>query len=68
MHRNIHGSIDLDTFETELAQTIDNDIPHLLRRIIPKVGQSVTLSSEDKETLALFLSLSMTRVPSFVTA
>ena len=59
------GSIDLDTFETELAQTIDNDIPHLLRRIIPKVGQSVTLSSEDKETLALFLGLSMTRVPSF---
>ena len=59
------GSIDLDTFEIKLAQTIDNEIPHLLRRIIPKVGQSVTMTSEDKETLAHFLGISMTRVPSF---
>ena len=59
------GSTDLDTIETKLAQTIDNEIPQLLRRIIPKVGHSVALSSEDKGAFAFFVGLSMTRVPSF---
>lgn len=59
------GSVDLDTIETKLAQTIDNDIPQLLRQIVPKVGQSVPLPPEDKATLAFFVGLSMTRVPSF---
>lgn len=59
------GTADLDTIETKLAQTIDNEIPQLLRRIILRVGHTVAMSSEDKGALAFFLGLSMTRVPSF---
>ena len=59
------GSPDLDTIETKLAQTIDNDIPQLLNRIVPQIGKSVAMSSEDKGILAFFVGLSMTRVPSF---
>jgi hypothetical protein len=59
------GSEDLDTIETGLAQTIDNEIPQILQRIDPKVGRPVALSPEDKGALAFFVGLSMTRVPSF---
>lgn len=59
------GSVDLDTIETKLAQTIDNETPQLLRRIIPQVGQPIAMSSEDRGKLAFFVGLSMTRVPSF---
>lgn len=62
---NPDGTEDLHTIETNLAQTIDNEIPQLLARINPKVGRSVALSPQDKGALAFFLGLSMTRVPSF---
>lgn len=59
------GSPDLDSVETTLAQTIDNEIPQLLRRIVLRVGHSVAMTEEDKGALALFVGLSLTRVPSF---
>lgn len=59
------GSTDLDTIETGLAKTIDNEIPLILHRIAPTVGQQVELRAEDKAALAFFVGLSLTRVPSF---
>jgi hypothetical protein len=62
---NSDGTPDLDTLETGLAQTIDNEIPLLLRQIHPRVGHQVEMTDEDKGTLAFFIGLSLTRVPSF---
>lgn len=62
---NQDGTADLDTVETTLAQTIDNEIPELLARINPVIGRSVALSEQDKGALAFFVGLSLTRVPSF---
>lgn len=59
------GSPDLDAVETALARTIDNEIPLILNRITPAIGQQVTLSPEDKGAVAFFVGLSLTRVPSF---
>jgi len=59
------GSIDLDSIENALAKSIDNEIPKILNRIIPIVGRPATISEDDKGTLAYFIALSMTRVPSF---
>jgi hypothetical protein len=59
------GSADLDTIETGLAKTIDNEIPLILQKITPAVGQQVELRAEDKAALAFFVGLSLTRVPSF---
>ncbi|WP_081979348.1 DUF4238 domain-containing protein [Methylophilus sp. Q8] len=59
------GSTDLDTIETGLAKTIDNEIPLILQKITPTVGQCVELAAEDKAALAFFVGLSLTRVPSF---
>lgn len=59
------GSVDLDTVENALAKTIDNEIPVILRRIVPEIGAPARISDEDKGTLAYFIALSMTRVPSF---
>ena len=59
------GSADLDTLETGLATTIDNQIPLILQAIVPRVGSKVDLSADEKGALAFFLGLSLTRVPSF---
>ena len=59
------GSTDLDTLETGLATTIDNQIPLILQAIKPKVGHKINLSDTDKAALAFFVGLSLTRVPSF---
>lgn len=59
------GSEDLDSMETSLARSIDNEIPQLLERIKPKVGWPVALTEEDRGALAFFVGLSLTRVPSF---
>jgi hypothetical protein len=59
------GTTDLDTLETSLATTIDNQIPLILQAIEPKIGRSVGLSIEDKSAIAFFVGLSLTRVPSF---
>ena len=59
------GSIDLDTLENLLGKTIDNEAPEVIRNICPQVGQITKLEDEDRETLAFFVGLSMTRVPSF---
>ncbi len=61
---NIDGSEDFDTIEKMLAQTIENDVPLILSKINSKAGETVVLSNEDKEKLAFFIGLSMTRVPS----
>lgn len=62
---NADGSVDLDTMETQLAQTIDNQIPDLLRKIVPRAGRKFDMSEEDRGALAFFVGLSITRVPSF---
>lgn len=59
------GTQDADTFETQLAKTIDNTIPQILRSIVPQVGQCIDLSEDEKGTLAFFVGFSLTRVPSF---
>ena len=59
------GSTDLDTIETGLANTIDNQIPLNLKAITPKVGSRINLSGDEKGALAFFVGLSLTRVPSF---
>jgi hypothetical protein len=62
---NEDGTEDPATVETNLANTIDNEIPQILRRISPQVGRHVELSEHDRGALAFFVGLSMTRVPSF---
>jgi hypothetical protein len=62
---NADGTKDMDTVETNLARTIDNKIPQILKHIVPKVGLTVQISPEDKDELAFFVGLSMTRVPNF---
>lgn len=59
------GSVDLDTLENLLGKTIDNEAPEIIRGISPQVGRITRLRNEDLETLAFFVGLSMTRVPSF---
>jgi len=59
------GSIDLDTLENLLGKTIDNEAPETIRNISPQIGGITRLDDEDRATLAFFVGLSMTRVPSF---
>lgn len=59
------GSADLDTLETGLATTIDNQVPLILQTIKPKPGQRIELAGDAKAALAFFVGLSLTRVPSF---
>jgi len=59
------GSTDLDTLEKSMATTIDNEIPNILQRLKPKVGERVAISSENRGAIAFFVGFSLTRVPSF---
>ncbi len=59
------GTEDLDTLETQLAQTVDNELPKILNRITPVVGNAVELTEDERGRLAFFVGLSLTRVPSF---
>lgn len=59
------GDRDIDTIEKLLAQTIDNDIPPLIKSIQPTPGRPIAITPEDKEKLAFFIALGLTRVPSF---
>jgi len=59
------GEKDLDTLEKGLARTIDNVAPEIIRSIVARPGRNANLSAKDKGTLAFFLGLLMTRVPSF---
>lgn len=59
------GTEDSDTFEIQMAKTIDNIIPQILSAIAPRAGQYVELSEAHKGALAFFVGFSLTRVPSF---
>lgn len=59
------GSTDFDTLENLLGRTIDNEAPEIIRNISPEVGRITKLDEEARATLAFFVGLSMTRVPSF---
>ncbi len=59
------GERDVDSLEKLLAHTIDNDIPPLIKSIQPIPGRPITIDSKDKEKLAFFIALGLTRVPSF---
>lgn len=59
------GSIDLDTLENLLGKTIDNEAPQTIQNISPQIGRITKLDDEERATLAFFVGLSMTRVPSF---
>jgi len=59
------GERDIDSLEKLLAQTVDNDIPPLIKSIQPIPGHPITIASKDKEKLAFFIALGLTRVPSF---
>ena len=45
---NEDGTEDAATVETNLANTIDNAIPQILRRISPHAGRNVELSEHDR--------------------
>jgi hypothetical protein len=59
------GSTDLDSLEAALAKTIDNEIPIILRSLLPTPGRIVHLDDRERTSIAFFLGLSLTRVPSF---
>lgn len=59
------GSIDSDTVERALAQTVDSESPGLIRGIQALPNRIVKLSDDQRETLAMFVGLSLARVPSF---
>lgn len=59
------GSTDLDSLEQFLGRTIDDDAPEIIRVLFPTVGRNLSLDDEARATLAFFVGLSMTRVPSF---
>ena len=62
---NADGSPDTDTVETNLARTIDNEIPRILASIVPTIGRPVALPPDVRGRLAFFIGLSLTRVPSY---
>lgn len=59
------GEEDIDSLEIGLAQTVDNEMPRLLKRISPAAGGVVEMCPDERGQLAFFLGLSLTRVPSF---
>ncbi|MEX2493121.1 MAG: DUF4238 domain-containing protein [Nitrospirales bacterium] len=59
------GSTDFDTLENLLGRTIDNEAPEIIRKISAEIGCITKLSEEERATLAFFVGLSLTRVPSF---
>lgn len=61
----LSGEVDIDSIEIELAQTVDNDLPPLIQSIQAVPGRPVNLLPDDKEKLAFFIGLGLTRVPSF---
>lgn len=48
-----------------MAQTVDNALPQLIRQIEPVEGRVVELPEDERRHLALFMGLSLTRVPNF---
>ncbi|MES3707346.1 DUF4238 domain-containing protein [Pseudomonas putida] len=61
----LSGEQDIDSVEKALAKTVDSDLPALIHRIQATPGRSVMLAPEDREKLAFFIALGLTRVPSF---
>lgn len=59
------GSLDTDTLETGLAVNIDSKAAELIASLDPTCRSRFDLSQEQGALLALFVGLSMTRVPSF---
>ncbi len=59
------GTEDTDTFEIHMANTVDNIIPKILSSFVPRIGECIELSGDDKGALAFFVGLSLTRVLSF---
>jgi hypothetical protein len=59
------GERDIDSVEKLLAHNVDNDIPPLIKSIQPRLGHPIIISPNDKEKLAFFIALGLTRVPSF---
>lgn len=62
---NPDGSEDIDSVEKNLANTIDSEIPKIIRSISAIPGKKIDISNDDQEKLAFFIGLSLTRVPSF---
>jgi len=59
------GDRDTDTLETGFASSVDSAAPGIIRSLDAKPGSVVPLSETHRETLAFFLGISLTRVPSF---
>lgn len=58
------GEIDFDSFERALATTIDNAVPPILQRLTPSIGRVLQITEDERNIIAFFIGLSMTRVPS----
>jgi hypothetical protein len=61
------GSVDSDTLEVGLAQTIDTRAAELIAKLDARGMREFKLTEDDESVLALFIGLSLTRVPSFRT-
>lgn len=59
------GERDTDSLEKAFAETIDNEIPSIIRAIDCNSDSCAQISEEDQGRLAFFIGLSLTRVPNF---
>jgi hypothetical protein len=59
------GSIDSDALEVALAQSIDTRAAELIASLDPGAKREFVFTEEEESVLALFIGLSLTRVPSF---
>lgn len=58
------GSLDTDTLERNLATNIDSKATELIASLDSQASQ-ITFGEEQRDLLAFFIALSLTRVPSF---
>jgi hypothetical protein len=62
-----NGSIDSDALEVALARTIDTRAAEVIAKLDPCGKREFFFTEEEENVLALFIGLSLTRVPSFRT-
>lgn len=59
------GEQDVDTLEKAFANTLDNELPKIIKNIQATPGHYLNLSEEEKGKIAYFIGISLTRTPSF---
>lgn len=59
------GNPDLDTLEKAFATHIDQPAAELIRDLRPRPAEVIEFSQDEKSLLAVFIAISLTRIPSF---